>query len=193
VCRARFLAVAVVTLGAGALGAGCDSQDGRELPEPDVEQTTVPPSSPPVVEAGGEAVAFELISPAFESGEDLPDRFTCAAGAAAVSPPLQWTGAPEASELAIVALADGDQPLWVVTGIDPTTTGFEEGGLPESAVTNGWNPPCPGAGAAVRVSFTLHALDEPVAVAPRTPDGEARLAVEASSIGSASLEATAAG
>ncbi len=158
-----------------------------------MEQTTVPPSTPPVVEAGGEAVAFELISPAFESGEEMPARFTCRAAAAAVSPPLQWTGAPEAAELAIVALADRDQPLWVVSGIDPTTTGFEEGGLPESAVTNGWTPPCPEAGAAVRVSFTLHTLEEPLEVAPGTPDGEARLAVEASSIGSASLDATATG
>lgn len=186
----RPMPFAVAAVAAVVLGA-CDAQDGRELPAPDPRQTTttaaVPeigaPSTTPV------AVGFTLSSPAFADGGELPARFTCTPDSAA-SPPLAWSGTPPAAELAVVVVDDTEgTPVWVLAGIDPASTGLDEGGVPETGVTNGWHPPCPAAGVSHTLTFTLHALAHPLGLVPGTSDVQARALIEAASTSSASLHA----
>lgn len=177
-------------------GAGCDSQDGRQLPAPSDDQTTTSVSTPVIGTQSGDpaAAAFALTSPDFADGGGLPERFTCAAGPGAVNPGLSWTGTPPAAELALVVAdaADGT-PVWVLAGIDPATTGFGTGGQPEAAISNGWQAPCPPAGQTHSYTFTLHALPEPLVLVPGTPDDQARSMIEGVSSDRATLTATATG
>jgi hypothetical protein len=88
-------------------------------------------------EAGGPPVRLEVTSLAFEDGEALPGR--CAHDDENVSPPLEWSAAPDGTvELAVVC-EDLDAPTgrfthWVLSGIEPSATGVEEGEVPTGAV-----------------------------------------------------------
>ena len=181
---------------------GCDSEDGRALPEPDPGTTTT--TSEVSIDAGstapGAVEVFSLYSTAFIEGGTFPERSTC--DGEDLSPPLDWVAAPAAAELAIVVRdrdADGFVH-WVLTGIDPTVRGIGEGGTPESAVEAqngfgrvGWAGPCPPAGDAPHTyEITLHALPEPLVIEPGAPAADAAELVEAASSASAVLTATAA-
>lgn len=181
--------------------AACSSSDGRTLPPPDTDDTTTSVSAPVVAQPsdGGEdslVEVFALYSAAFVEGTTIPERFTCTGEN--LSPPLDWVATPPAAELALV-VRDRDAGgfvHWVVSGIDPLIQGLGEGGVPEGAVeaTNdagspGWFGPCPPSGTHTYV-FTLHALPEPLALAPGMPAGEAALLVEGASAGQASLSGT---
>jgi Raf kinase inhibitor-like YbhB/YbcL family protein len=82
-------------------------------------------------------MSIELQSPAFEDGAPMPERFARLHGN--VSPPLRWSGVPEAAiELALI-VQDPDAPSgtfthWIVAGLDPGLEGLEEGRVPVGAV-----------------------------------------------------------
>ena len=115
---------------------------------------------------------LQLTSPAFADGARLPERFT--ADGEGASPPLTWTGAPEASRLALIvedADAPTGQPLVhaVVFDLEGPTGRLEEGGIvrdaPEGEVgrnsgfRKGWLPPDPPNGHGEhRYVFQLFAL-----------------------------------
>jgi hypothetical protein len=92
----------------------------------------------------------------------------------------------------------GDFVHWVVTGIDPTVQGFAEAGIPETALeaandagSTGWTGPCPPAGSGTHTYvFTLHVLNEPLAMPPGVSATQAAQEVEGASAASAGLTGT---
>ena len=149
----QFALGAVLVLALASCGLGSSSDEADELDSSDVSAT------------------ITVTSPAFGADSPIPERYSCAGDD--VSPPVEWTGVPEqAAEVAIV-VDDPDAPggtfvHWVVVGIDPATTGFDEGEVPEGAVQisnsadkERWSGPCPPEGPAHHYRFTVYALDEP--------------------------------
>lgn len=136
----RILA-ALVLLAAVACG---DDDPAIEGPEGDEGTVEVPE---------GDVGPITLTSPAFSEGDPIPVRHTC--DGEDLSPPLEWSGVPEEAERLTLTLADPDAPdgtfvHWVVTGIDPGTTGVEEGATPEGGTEGptsfgetGYGGPCP--------------------------------------------------
>ncbi|WP_213981069.1 YbhB/YbcL family Raf kinase inhibitor-like protein [Sphingomonas sp. dw_22] len=107
--------------------------------------------------------SLRLVSPAFADGARLPERFT--ADGEGVSPPLFWTGVPEATERLVLIVEDPDapapQPLVhaVVWGL-PADGDLKEGAIRADGVGDadgrdvgrnsyfgeGWLPPDPPTG-----------------------------------------------
>jgi Raf kinase inhibitor-like YbhB/YbcL family protein len=176
------------------LGTGC-SDDGRTLAPVRPGQTTTTTTVPPSIGDAAPEV-FSLVSGAFDDGATIPERFTCTGED--ISPAIGWSAAPEdAAELAIVVRdrqADGFVH-WIVTGIDPTITGFGQAGVPEGAVEQanstgaiGWLGPCPPEGSGTHLyDFTLHALPAPIDIDPALPAAEAATQIEAASTAEATL------
>lgn len=125
----------------------------------------------------GDVGAIRLVSPAFADGARLPERFT--ADGEGVSPPLFWTGVPEAAERLVLIVEDADAPapqplvhavVWDLPG--------EDGELKEGAIRpdgegdaatgdvgrnsyfgEGWLPPDPPTGHGVHhYTFQIFAL-----------------------------------
>lgn len=133
----------------------------------------------------GEAVTttyLTLTSPAFPDEGPMPDRFALDRGN--ISPPLVWTGVPEGSVELVLMCEDEDvvaQPFlhWLVTGIDPASTGVAEGEVPAGGQewTNdfgklGWGGPHPPPDDEPhRYFFRLYALPLPAAL-PDSPTAD---------------------
>jgi Raf kinase inhibitor-like YbhB/YbcL family protein len=113
---------------------------------------------------------FELRSTALSEGDTVPVRFTCDGDN--LSPPLSWSGVPEGATQLRIASIDPDAPSgafthWLVTGIDPSSTGVDEGSVPTggTAETNSFGEPayggpCPPRGHDPhRYVFTIEAID----------------------------------
>jgi Raf kinase inhibitor-like YbhB/YbcL family protein len=71
--------------------------------------------------------AMKLVSNAFAEGTAIPRRFTC--DGENLSPPLQWSGAPEGSRSFVLLCDDPDAPVgtwhhWAVYDIPPAVTEF---------------------------------------------------------------------
>jgi Raf kinase inhibitor-like YbhB/YbcL family protein len=127
-------------------------------------------------------MAFELHSPAFSPGADIPTTHTC--DGPDVSPPLRWTDPPpETTSLALI-VDDPDAPgatwvHWVLYGIPATLRGLPEGVAARNTVAGlgiqglndfrkvGYGGPCPPRGPAHRYVFTLYALDAELRLAAR--------------------------
>lgn len=118
-----------------------------------------------------------LTSTAFEHNGEIPRRYTCDGDD--VSPPLAWSGVPEATQSLVLIVDDPDAPdpaapkltwvHWLVYNIPP-----DAGGLPEAVLSkqlpgearegvNNWNRlgyggPCPPIGRH-RYFHKLYALD----------------------------------
>jgi hypothetical protein len=102
----------------------------------------------------GEApVKMTISSPAFASGQPIPRVYTC--DGRGISPPLQWSGAPDGTHALVLLMRDIDAPggnflHWGVAGIPPGTDSVAAGHVPRggvqtvnSAGTVGYTPPCP--------------------------------------------------
>lgn len=76
-------------------------------------------------------IALTVTSPAFQEGQPVPTRYTD--DGADVSPPLQWSGAPQTTQEYALVCEDPDAPIsepwvhWVVYGIPANVTSFPEG------------------------------------------------------------------
>jgi len=75
-------------------------------------------------------MSFVLSSPAFKDGEEIPSRYTC--DGANVSPPLEWSGAPQGTRSFLVAMEDLDaspRPMrhWGLYDIMPERAMLPEG------------------------------------------------------------------
>lgn len=124
-----------------------------------------------------------ISSPAFRHEEPILERFTC--DGEDVSPPLHWTGVPEASQTLALIVEDPDAPdpaapqhiftHWIIYNLPPDSTGLVENvtleTLPRGArfgqndfERTRWGGPCPPTGRH-RYYFKLYALDSPVPTA----------------------------
>lgn len=186
----------------GGATLACSSRDGRELPSPRVPQTTTTPSADVIQPSDGSVDPFELTSPSFADGAEIPVRFTCTGES--LSPALAWTGTPaDASSLALVVrdLSAGGFVHWIVTGIDPFVQGVGEDGIPENAVelpngagTTGWIPPCPPAGSGVHTyELAVLALLDLVDLPLDTPAEQAASTLETAAVERAVITGTATG
>lgn len=116
---------------------------------------------------------IQLSSPAFADGARIPLRFT--ADGAGVSPPLLWSGVPDAAQSLALIVEDPDapapQPLVhaVIWGLGPGNGGLGEGAIVadgdgsdvgrNSYFFQGWLPPDPPTGHGEhRYAFQLFAL-----------------------------------
>jgi Raf kinase inhibitor-like YbhB/YbcL family protein len=96
---------------------------------------------------------LEIRSSALAEGDTVPVRFTCDGDG--VSPPLSWSGVPEDSAELRISVRDPDAPRgtfihWLVNGIDPSSSGVDEGAVPaggkvetNSFGETGYGGPCP--------------------------------------------------
>ncbi|MBX6357053.1 MAG: YbhB/YbcL family Raf kinase inhibitor-like protein [Micromonosporaceae bacterium] len=142
----------------------------------------------------------QLRSSAFNDHDLMPARLSKPGGN--VSPPLQWSGIPEGTEELVLLCEDGDSPQpflhWLVTGIDPATTGVDEGQVPRGGQewpngfgTTGWAGPQPPMGDNPhRYFFRLYAVSQPLDM-PSTPTAEqVRQAAEHQELASGTLVGT---
>ncbi len=107
---------------------------------------------------------IDLRSPAFADGARLPERFT--ADGAGISPPLIWSGVPDAATSLALIVEDPDAPATspfvhaIVWNIPPGEAGLAEGAIADdgagdadgrdvgrnSILAEGWLPPDPPTG-----------------------------------------------
>lgn len=168
-----------VIAGAALVLAAC-SDDGRTLapaPSVPVSQLTTTTVGPPASVA-----ELTLESPAFEEGGFIDPSSTC--HGVNVPPTLLISGVPPAAAELAVTVTDADADgfvHWVLTGLDPGVARLEAGLIPTDAQTartdsgvDGWDGPCPPEGDAPHAyHFAVHALPEPIGLAPETTGREA--------------------
>ncbi len=121
------------------------------------------------------AAKFELQTTAFQTGENIPPRFTC--DGADVSPPLRWTEPPAGTASFALIVDDPDAPAgtwahWLAYDLPATSRALAEGvaksqKFPSGARQGsndferiGYGGPCPPPGKAHRYFFKLYALDK---------------------------------
>lgn len=126
-----------------------------------------------VTKKGGKKMAMKIESPAFKHEGMLPSTHTC--DGKDMSPPLQWSGAPENTKSFALIGDDPDAPMgtwvhWVIFNIPPGThelhenmqkvTGWKNGAEQgkNSWGKLGYGGPCPPSGTH-RYFFKLYALD----------------------------------
>lgn len=189
---------------AALLAATACAADGRELAEPQDWQTTttrpLPPTSAPPQLAGD--TGLTLSSPDFEPGGELPAVARC--DGANRFPTLEWTAVDAdlgAAELA-VTLADQTDPeapllLWLMAGIDPSTTLLASGTFPNEGAfetlndygAQGFGTPCLESFETGRrdLQFKLYVLDTPVGFGTGAPGNTSWDDVSARAVESATL------
>jgi Raf kinase inhibitor-like YbhB/YbcL family protein len=141
-------------------------------------------------------LTIALRSPAFADGGMIPREYTC--DGAGGSPPLEWSGVPEAARGLALIVDDPDAPMgtfshWVVVDLPPRIGGLKAavpagavvppssmiaagGAAPEAGARQGKNDfgdvgyggPCP-PGGTHRYFFRLYALDAPLGLAGKSP------------------------
>jgi len=127
-----------------------------------------------------ETVTILLLSPAFADGGTIPPSYTC--DGTDISPPLSWTGVPEAARALALICEDPDAPRgtwthWLLINLPASVTALKEGiptaelvtstpgGQPDDDArqgrndfgTLGYGGPCPPSGTH-RYVFRLYAL-----------------------------------
>ncbi|MFQ5521205.1 MAG: YbhB/YbcL family Raf kinase inhibitor-like protein [Candidatus Methylomirabilia bacterium] len=152
--------------------------------------------------AGGLAMAFELQSPAFSSGGEIPVKHTC--DGPDRSPPLRWTEPPAKTNSFALIVDDPDAPVgtwvhWVLYGVGATVRELPEGLAAQNTVPGigtqgvndfrkiGYGGPCPPRGPAHRYFFKLYALDTELNLPPRKTKAEVLKALEGHVLAQAEL------
>jgi Raf kinase inhibitor-like YbhB/YbcL family protein len=119
---------------------------------------------------------LRVSSPAFGTHGRIPERHT--GDGEDVSPPLEWSGAPEGTRSFAVVAHDPDAPLvdgfthWVAYGIPGEATGLPEGGEGHVVGVNSmgnqaYNGPAPPPGHGVHhYYFWVYALDDDLELEP---------------------------
>ncbi len=138
-------------------------------------------------------MAIELTSSAFADGAPIPAVHTC--DGEDTSPPLAWSGVPEAAKSLALICDDPDAPAgtwvhWVLYDLPPTVTELLEG-VPttetlSSGAKQGTNDfgrlghggPCPPRGASHRYFFKLCALDAELSLDPGATKRDVERAME---------------
>ena len=136
------------------------------------------PAAPPLI----------MTTTAWEDGGVIPDKFTMAAGPAAVSPELKWSQAPAGTQSFVLLMHDPEPVLnkgskmdithWLIWNIPGSSTGLPEGvaqgELPDgsrqvSLRGNAYMGPGAPAGPYHHYTFELYALDTKLEVPAGTP------------------------
>jgi hypothetical protein len=142
---------------------------------------------------GGRAMSFQLTSPAFEAGGNIPRKFTCDGGD--VSPPLEWTEPPAGTQSFSLIADDPDAPAgtwvhWVLYDLPAAARALEEGVPAKEELANGarqgrndfrrigYGGPCPPRGPAHRYFFKLYALDAKTNLKPGATKAELERAMQ---------------
>jgi hypothetical protein len=137
-----------------------------------------------------------LSSSAWEDGGVIPDKYTQAAGPAAISPELTWSQVPPGTKSFVVLLHDPEPVLnkspkmdithWLIWNIPGTSRGLKEGvpagTLPDGSLqvslrTNGFMGPGAPPGPYHHYTFELYALDTMLDVPQGTPQQAAQTRV----------------
>jgi Raf kinase inhibitor-like YbhB/YbcL family protein len=138
-------------------------------------------------------MAFELKSPAFSAGADIPKKFTC--DGPDLSPALSWGEAPANTASFALIADDPDAPVgtwvhWVLFNLPARTRELPQGvpkkeELEDGALqgTNdfrriGYGGPCPPAGPSHRYFFKLYALDAQLSLKAGATKGEVEKAMK---------------
>jgi len=154
--------------------------------------------------AGGEAMAFEMRSTAFQNGGQIPSLYTC--DGENRSPSLSWSDPPEGTRSFALICDDPDAPVgvwvhWVVYNIPPDKRGIPEafpsdGILPDGTLQGvtdfrrtGYGGPCP-PGGSHRYYFKLYALDTVLSLPPGATKRELLSNMKGHTIGEAVLMGT---
>src|SRR2546423_525909 len=161
----------------GALPLTIAACDKSNRSEPADTLALVKDSAQQVHQTGLRSMPFTIKSPAFAANGAMPSKYTCEG--ADISPPLEWSGAPDGTRSFALIVDDPDAPdpakpqrvyvHWVVYDIPSSATKFPENGaktgLPSGALqgTNDFGKqtyggPCPPIGRH-RYFFKLYALD----------------------------------
>lgn len=140
-----------------------------ERPTSSTTTTSVTTTLQPATTTTTSAV-FDVSSPAFADGEEIPREFTC--DGADVSPRLHIVGIPSTAESLVVIVEDPDAPLntwyhWVEFNIVPESGARDiarDAGSIGTQGSNSWSlthyrGPCPPEGEEHRYVFNVFALD----------------------------------
>ena len=155
----RWLVVAMVTC---AVVSPDRTWGADETPSPSPEAAATQPET------------FTLASSAFHNGAPIPSPFSC--DGLDVSPPVEWTAAPEGTKSFVLIMEDPDAPTktwvhWIVFNIPPEwrqiPQAFPEHVVMADGLQQGRNDfgfhryggPCPPSNARHRYVFVLYALD----------------------------------
>jgi Raf kinase inhibitor-like YbhB/YbcL family protein len=128
-----------------------------------------------------QAAKLDIRSPVFANGDRIPAKYTC--DGEDVSPPMDWSKGPTATESYAVIVDDPDAPRgtfthWVIYNIPYNVTRFEEyvtavDRLDDGTLqgTNhfgriGYGGPCPPPGKPHHYRFNVYALDTRLSLGP---------------------------
>jgi len=153
------------------------------------------------MDVGGDAMGFEIKSPAFRQEGMIPSGFTC--DGEDVSPGLTWSDPPKGTRSFALICDDPDAPMgtwvhWVVYNIPPDKRGLEEGfpmdeKLPDGTIQGmtdfrkvGYGGPCP-PGGTHRYYFKLYALDTVLSLSPNAAKKELLEAMKGHQLAEAQL------
>ncbi len=184
--------------------AGCQPQQAPPAGKTVIQREPLKPSPPSAAESETE---MQIVSPAFEYGQPLPDKY--AREHQNLSPPLKWTGVPEgAVELALIC-DDPDAPMgiwthWLIWGISPDLTELPEGVIKKPIIESfgpahqgrndfgdiGYGGPMPPRGTTHRYFFRLYALSAPLGLAWGAKAAEVHAALEGKVLAQAETMAT---
>ena len=147
-----------------------------------------PPAQPPAGGRGPANPPLIMTTTAWEDGGVIPNRYTMAAGTAAVSPELKWSQVPAGTQSFVLLMHDPEPVLakgskmdithWLIWNIPGTSTGLAEGvaagELPDgsrqvSLRANAYMGPGAPAGPYHHYTFELYALDTKLEVPQGTP------------------------
>ena len=121
------------------------------------------------------AASISIASPAFQSGAEIPAKFTC--NGANVNPELKISGVPNQATSLVLIVDDPDAPRglfthWIVWNLDLKTTDIAENSAPAGGIqgTNdfgkrNYGGPCPPSGTH-RYFFKIFALDTKLELKP---------------------------
>ncbi len=148
---------------------------------------------------------MQVTSSAFQEGAAIPEKYTC--DGKNVSPPLAWSGTPQATKSLALIADDPDAPAgtwvhWVFYDLPPNTTELPEDMpkgqyLPGGARQGlndfkhlGYGGPCPPPGKAHRYFFKLYALDAQLGLKPGATKKEIEKGMEKHILAQAHLMGT---
>ena len=144
------------------------------------------------------ASSISVTSPAFQSGADIPAKFTC--NGANVNPGLKLSGVPNEAKSLVLIVDDPDAPRglfthWIVWNIDSKATDIGENSAPAGGVqgTNdfgkrSYGGPCPPSGTH-RYFFKIFALDTKLDLKPSARRAELDAAMRAHTLAQGELMA----
>jgi Raf kinase inhibitor-like YbhB/YbcL family protein len=169
----RFVGAGVALLALAALLVGCQAAASAGASATSGSAPGSAPGSEPAASGDG-VTGFALTSSAFGEGEAIPALYSC--DGKEVSPPLEWSGAPDGTAAFALIMEDPDADgfvHWVVVNLPTDASSLEEGAsgsIPGPAIEGaagsgdlGYIGPCPPSGEHQYV-FTLYALSEALAV-----------------------------